>query len=94
MNIPSKAQKENIKELEQYIKEKIHQVLPRWDGSIVTYSAKKRYRLEELMTAMIESMPSNRRWVLDAVADVANMSELIAPQYRELIESKRRSATK
>lgn len=94
VNIPSKAQKENIKELEQYIKEKIHQVLPRWDGSIVTYSAKKRYRLEELMTAMIESMPSNRRWVLDAVADVANMSELIAPQYRELIESKRRSATK
>ena len=52
LNAPSNAQRKNIMELESYIKEKIRQVMPEWRGALVTYSAKQRFHLEQLMEAM------------------------------------------
>ena len=89
-NGPSREQSQNIKELECYIKEKIQQVIPRWNGELVTYSAKKRYRLELLMSAMVNTMPSERKWVLDDIADVADPRELMDAKVKEFIEDKRR----
>lgn len=89
LNIPSQVQRKNINELEKYIMEKVHQIIPYWKGPIVSYSAKKFFRLEQLMTAMIETLDSSRRWVLDSVADVADTTKLINPQYYEYINSLR-----
>lgn len=85
INMPSKEQMENITEFEKYILEKVKRVLPKWEGTIVTYSAKRRYRLDVLMTNMIEAVPKERRWVLDKVADVADFTEFIDPQYKKFI---------
>ena len=75
----------NITEFEKYILEKVKRVLPKWEGTIVTYSAKRRYRLDVLMTNMIEGVPKERRWVLDKLADVADFTEFIDPQYKQFI---------
>ena len=85
MNIPSAEQKQNIEEFEKYILDKIHEILPRWSGQIITYSAKRRYHLEQLMTAMVKAMPERMGWVLDDRADVADYIELIDPEYRDYI---------
>lgn len=85
INMPSKEQMGNITEFEKYILEKVKRVLPKWEGTIVTYSAKRRYRLDVLMTNMIEGVPKERRWVLDKVADVADFTEFIDPQYKQFI---------
>ena len=85
INMPSKEQMGNITEFEKYILEKVKRVLPKWEGTIVTYSGKRRYRLDVLMTNMIEAVPKERRWVLDKVADVADFTEFIDPQYKKFI---------
>ncbi|MGI6462813.1 MAG: GTPase family protein [Candidatus Scatomorpha sp.] len=86
-NIPSEEQTRNIKEFEKYILDRIHEILPHWNGQIVTYSAKRRYHLEQLMTAMVQAMPENTGWVLDDRADVASYIEFIDPEYRDYIRS-------
>lgn len=85
INMPSKEQMGNITEFEKYILEKVKRVLPKWEGTIVTYSAKRRYRLDVLMTNMIEAVPKERRWVLDKVADVADFTEFIDPRYKKFV---------
>ena len=85
-NVPSAQQRANIEEFEQYILEKVRQVAPRLKREVVTYSARKRYRLDVLMTAMISSIDPVRRWVLDQRADVADYRETIDPAYLALIE--------
>ncbi len=87
LNIPSPEQQKNLAEMEEYVREKVKRVIPNWNGPVVSYSAKYRYHLEQLMTAMIEVMPKNRRWVLDNIADVADFAELIDPKYIEYIKS-------
>ena len=90
LNAPSNAQRKNIMELESYIKEKIRQVMPEWRGALVTYSAKQRFHLEQLMEAMIETMPKERRWVMDSVANVADPTEMMDPQFLEYVRSQKK----
>lgn len=87
LNAPSALQRKNIQELEAYILEKIRQVIPRWQGNLVTYSAKQRFHLEQLMEAMIATMPKERRWVMDSVADVADPTEMMDPRFLSYIQS-------
>lgn len=87
INVPSKEQQSNIIEFEKYIEDRIHEILPKWNGQIVTYSAKRRFRLEQLMTAMVQAMPEKTRWVLDNRADVANYLDFIDPEFRDFINS-------
>jgi len=88
VNVPSPEQKKNIAELEEYVLEKIRQIIPNWKGNLVSYSAKQRYNLEELMTAMIDTIAKDRRWVMNEVADVADYSEMIDPCVLKYIQSK------
>lgn len=86
-NVPSQKQKENLAEFERYVLERVREVLPRWNGPIVSYSAKRRYRLEQLMTKLVEAMPRDRIWTLEQLAAVADYEETIPSEYRELIRS-------
>lgn len=86
-NVPSEEQKKNIEEFERYILERVHEVLPRWKGTVVTYSAKRRYHLEQLMTAMVQAMPEKYGWVLGDRADVASYIDLVDPEYQDYIKS-------
>ncbi len=87
MKVPSREQQVNIVEFEQYILEKVRQVLPRWNGHIVTYSARQKYRLEPLMTAMVETVGVQRRWILEQRADVADYLDGMNPAVVEFIRS-------
>ncbi|MDO4334180.1 MAG: 50S ribosome-binding GTPase [Eubacteriales bacterium] len=87
LNLPSQEQKSNIDEFEKYVFEKIRRVLPNWKGHIVTYSAKRRYRLDMLMTTIIEAVPLKRRWVYDQCADVADFTQMIDPKYINYVHS-------
>ena len=84
-NIPSQEQQKNIAEFESYVCEKVRQVWPKWDGRIVTYSARQKYRLERLMTAMVDAVESQRRWVLEQRADVADFLEEVDPSMVEFV---------
>ena len=84
-NVPSHEQQKNIAEFENYIREKVRQVWPEWDGRIVTYSARQKYRLESLMTAMVDAVGAQRRWVLEQRADVADYLEEIDPSMVEFV---------
>lgn len=85
-NMPSLQQLQNIKEFELYVASKICQVIPNWRGSIISYSAKRRYRLEQLISAMIEASNTRRRWVLNNRADVSDPMEYMNSFVREFIE--------
>lgn len=85
MNVPSREQQKNIADFEDYIRGKIRQVWPAWDGKIVTYSARQKYRLELLMTAMVDAVGAQRRWVLEQRADVADYLEGMDPSVVEFI---------
>lgn len=66
INLPSRRQEENIRIIVQDRKEKIESVLER-EISIVAYSAKQRYNLPEIFTAMIDSCPLERTWIFSAI---------------------------
>jgi len=86
-NVPSRAQQKNIKEFEKYVRNAILEVLPTWKGDIVTYSAKKRYRLDQLLLSMVKSFGvEKRRWTLSSIADVADSMDLMRPAYRSMVE--------
>lgn len=90
LNIPSREQLENIEENEKYILKKIQQIIPSWKGAIVTYSAKRSYRLEQLVCGMLETIPSADRFLLGDIIDTVDPLSEIDPQLRPIIEEMRR----
>lgn len=86
-NIPSPEQKKNIDDFEDYVREKVRKVLPEWNGEIVSYSARRRFRLDSLLTAMMDLVPNNRKWLYGRCADVADYKELISPEILEYLNS-------
>ncbi len=86
-NIPSEEQQRNIIDFENYVRSKIYQILPKWKGDVVSYSAKRRFNLDTLLKAMVKASGSMRQWLLPEVADVADPMEFIDPRYLQLIKS-------
>lgn len=87
MNLPSKLQRKNLDDFEAYIREKVQQVAPQWQGEIISYSARRAYRLDQLMTAMVEAAAPARHWVLDDRAAVADFRKYVDPQVLQWVES-------
>lgn len=87
LNTPSVEQKRNIEEFEEYFKEKVLRVFPSWKGEIVSFSAKRRYKLDILMTAIVAAVPQEKRFQYSESADVADFKELISPEYMEYIKA-------
>ena len=87
LNFPSKEQLKNIKDFEDYVRSKILQIIPDWTGDIITYSAKRRFRLDLLLTAMVKASGSSRQWLWQDIEDVANPMDLIDPAWLPYIES-------
>ena len=79
-NLPSEEQEENIKGRIRDVKRKIHEVLPNWRGTIVGYSANRRYNLPHLFDAMMDAVPNKRRWVVASRKALADFLELVDPQ--------------
>ncbi|MCB9789202.1 MAG: 50S ribosome-binding GTPase [Deltaproteobacteria bacterium] len=65
-NLPSLVQEQHIAEIVADRKSRIESVVGR-EITIVQYSAQRKYNLQELFTAMIESCDEERAWIFSAV---------------------------
>lgn len=63
-NIPSEKQAENIKIIIKDRKEKLASVLNR-DITLIAYSSRNGYKLEELFAALINAIPKERAWIFN-----------------------------
>ena len=79
-NLPSEEQEENIKGRIRDVQRKIREVLPNWQGTVIGYSANKRYNLPQLFDAMMDAAPNKRRWVVASRKALADFLELVDPQ--------------
>ena len=77
-NLPSLAQEENLKKRIKDIRKKLCKIVPDLEEDrIVYYSAKRKYKLNELFRAMMDACPVKRAWVLESRMDVAEFTELV-----------------
>jgi uncharacterized protein len=79
-NLPSEEQEANINGRIRDVKRKIREVLPNWKGTIVGYSANKRYNLPQLFDAMMDAVPRKRQWVVASRKALADFLEFVDPQ--------------
>lgn len=79
-NLPSEEQEKNIEGRIRDVKKRIREVLPNWKGTIVGYSANRRYNLPQLFNAMMDAVPYKRRWVVASRKALADFLELVDPQ--------------
>jgi len=78
-NLPSEEQEENINGRIKDVKRRIREVLPRWKGKVIGYSAHKRYNLPHLFDAMMDAVPNKRKWVVASRKALADFLELVDP---------------
>jgi predicted GTPase len=77
-NMPSVLQEENLERRIVDIRKKLCKYIPSLsEERIVFYSAKKKYRLNDLFVAMMDACPDKRAWVLESRMEVADFTELI-----------------
>ncbi|KJS05345.1 MAG: hypothetical protein VR77_08850 [Flavobacteriales bacterium BRH_c54] len=77
-NLPSIAQEENLKKRIADIRKKLCKIIPDLEEDrIVYYSAKRKYRMNDLFRAMMDACPIKRAWVLESRMDVAEFTELV-----------------
>lgn len=88
-NIPSEEQEQNIAARIADISEKISEAVPLWQGSIVGYSATRRFQLPQLFNSILDAVPTKRQWVLSSRKALADWFELVDPQ---LLPPERRTA--
>ena len=85
-NLPSEEQEGNIRERILDVRRLILEALPTWHGTIVGYSATKRYNLPQLFASTLDAVSSKRQWVLAeqmALADFLVLVDirLLPPQH-------------
>ena len=85
-NTPSREQWDNLVQFAKTVERSIKEVVNRWNGEIKIYSALKKYRLEPLLTSMIETAPKQRRWILDEIADVADPLADLDPRVSQIAQ--------
>lgn len=86
-NLPSREQAKNIEDFKGFVEQGIRNVNPTWTGEVHMYSAKRAFQLQELVTAMIEAIPPERRWVTSERTDTPDPYEQLDPCLRKYITS-------
>lgn len=80
-NIPSEEQEKNIQARIKDVHKKMTQAIPRWEGTVIGYSAEKRYNLPHLFATMLDGVSLKRRWVVSSRKSLADFLELVNPAY-------------
>lgn len=84
-NLPSQEQEKNINIIKSDRKDKIESILGR-PIRIIPYSAKHRYNLQELFTAIVESCPENRAWIFSAIKGFRLEESIPEPVRKEIMQ--------
>ena len=69
VNLPSAEQESNLERFCNTVKQAICEIYPTWNGTIRYYSAKKQFRLEELLEQMLLTAAPEKRIKVRSVAD-------------------------
>jgi predicted GTPase len=78
-NRPSARQQKNINARIEDVQKRLGAVIGLGDSRIIAFSARKHYRLAQLLNALMEACPSDRRWVLHERIDLARYADLVDP---------------
>lgn len=81
VNLPSEEQERNIKSRLRDIDKKMKESLPYWNGTVIGYSAEKRYNLPQLFASMLDGVSETRQWVLTSRKSLADFLELVDPDF-------------
>ena len=79
-NTPSRLQLANLDGRRQDFEQLVRPYLPAWRGEPVYYSSEKRFNLEKLFRRLLESVPPERRWVLEQRMSIADFAALVDKQ--------------
>lgn len=80
-NMPSEEQENNIEGRIRDVRSKIRAVVPQWSGSIIGYSADKRYNLPQFFALMLDSVTTKRQWVVASRKAIADFLDLVDPRF-------------
>lgn len=83
-NMPEPNHLNNLIGFQNTVLNAIREIIPKWNGRIETYSAHKRYNLDALLLAILQTVPETRRWKVKATSDVAPWEEFVDPEYLRL----------
>lgn len=81
INLPSGEQLKHIDIIEKDKKEKLETIMKR-EVSICSYSADRKNNLEELFGLLIESIPSERRWIFNGLKNF-HYTDFLPEELRE-----------
>lgn len=79
-NLPSELQEKYILARINDVKKKVREVVPKWKGTVIGYSATRRYNLPQLFSVMLEAVPQKRQWVVASRKALADFLELVDPK--------------
>jgi uncharacterized protein len=84
INLPSEEQMAKIDEIVVDRRDRLQSILEDDEVHLEPYSAKKRFRLQSLFTALLNAMPEDRAWVY---ADLKNFEhdDFVPREYREML---------
>jgi hypothetical protein len=77
-NLPSLEQVDNLNRFSVTVKNAINEAFPSWTGNIIWYSAKKQFRLDELLEQMIILASMENRIKIAKVADTKRFEDKVA----------------
>jgi len=76
-NLPSREQESYLEEFCETVKTAIREIFPSWNGTIRYYSAKKQFRLDDLLEQMILAAPEGRRTKLYQTSDTKSYEDKV-----------------
>jgi hypothetical protein len=82
-NIPSRAQEDNLKKIILDRSAHLASVIGR-DPTIIDYSARYGYHLEQLFSALIEACPEDRQWIFQGLKNFSYLDFVPADKQRGL----------
>jgi hypothetical protein len=78
-NRPSAGQQKNIKARTNDVKQRLGAAVDIDDSRVVAFSARKNFQLGQLLNALMDACPRERRWVLHDRVDLAKYEDLVDP---------------
>lgn len=79
--LPSEEQQRNIDARIRDVERLVREALPAWQGSVIGYSATKRYNLPQLFAVMLDAVGKKRQWVLAEHRALADYFELVDERF-------------
>jgi predicted GTPase len=86
VNLPSRRQRENLEMIVADRSEKLGSILGR-EARVIPYSARCRYNLAVLFSAILDSCPPNRAWVFNAMKGF-RYDDFVPEHLREIVARK------